>query len=135
MIKKIKIFKIKSFGSSTAKLIPLYFKKNSPFLVKRIFFLYGKKNKIRGNHAHKKCSQFFVPINGNASLTIKTDKTQKKIFLKQSSREAILVPPNYWCSVKFFNKNSIIMVACDRYYEPNDYINNFNSYKKYLRKK
>ena len=106
-MKKIKEFKIKSHSKISGKLNPLSFNKKFPIKVKRIFLLYGKKNKIRGNHAHKKCSQFFVPINGNASLTIRTDKTQKKILLKQASKKAILIPPNYWCSVKFFNKNSI----------------------------
>ena len=135
MIKKIKIFKIKSFKSYTGSLTPITFKKNFPFFVKRIFFLYGKKNKIRGNHAHKKCSQFFIPIYGNAVLTIKTNKKVKKIPLKRSTFNAVLIPPNYWCSIKFLNQNSIIMVACDRFYETNDYIKNFNLYLKHLRKK
>ena len=134
-MKKSRKYKIKSFYKSTGKLMPLSFNKNFPIKVKRIFFLYGKKNKIRGNHAHKKCSQFFIPIYGNAVLTIKTNKKVKKIPLKRSTFNAVLVPPNYWCSIKFLNQNSIIMVACDRFYETNDYIKNFNLYLKHLRKK
>ena len=63
-MKKIKKFRIKSFSKSSGRLIPLSFNKKFPIKVKRIFFLYGKKNKIRGEHAHKKCSQFFVRIHG-----------------------------------------------------------------------
>ena len=132
---KIKNIKIKSFSKSTGKLIPITFNKKFPIKVKRIFFLYGKKNKIRGQHAHKKCSQLFVPIFGKFILDIKTPKTNKKIMLSHSKNVALYVPPKYWCSVKFLIKNSVLMVICDQLYKANDYIENFNEYKKYLRKR
>ena len=133
-MKKIKKFKLKLFSKSTGKLMPISFNKQFPMKVKRVFFLYGKKNKIRGEHAHKKCSQFFIPIQGKFILNIKTPKTKKKIVLDHLSKNALLVPPKYWCGVKFINKNSILMVACDKYYNFNDYIGSFNKYKKYLNK-
>ena len=102
--------------------------------VKRVFILYGKKNKIRGNHAHKKCSQFFVPILGKFILEIKTPSTKKRIMLNHLSKITVLVPPKYWCGVKFINKNSILMIVCDKYYDFNDYLATFDEYKKYLKK-
>ena len=132
-MKKIKKFKIKSFYKSTGKLIPLSFNKRFPLKVKRIFFLYGKKNKIRGDHAHKKCSQFFLPITGKAVLNIRTLNTKKSIKLSQSSNTAILVPPKYWCSLKFLKKNSVVMVTCDKLYDYKDYLHTFKDYKKYLK--
>ena len=134
-MKKIRKFKIKSFSKSTGKLIPISFNKQFPLKVRRIFFLYGKKNKTRGEHAHKKCSQFFVLIHGKVILNIKTLKTKKRIVLNHLSKTAILVPPKYWCGVKFLNKDSILMVAADKYYNFNDYLETFDDYKKYLRKK
>ena len=134
-MKKIKKFKIKTYLAKTGKLIPISFNKQFPIQVKRVFFLYGKKNKIRGDHAHKKCSQFFFLISGKIILDIKTPSAKKKIFLTHSSKIAVLVPPKYWCSVKFVNKNSILMVACDQYYNFNDYLGTFYDYKKYLNKK
>jgi len=132
-MKKIRQFKLKSFSASTGKLIPISFNKKFPIKVKRIFFLYGKKNKTRGEHAHKKCSQLFVPINGKVILNIKTPKAKKRIVLNGLSKTAVLVPPKYWCGVKFINKNSILMVACDKYYDFNDYLESFGEYKKYLK--
>jgi|TARA_B100001964_G_C14196014_1_gene583374 dTDP-4-dehydrorhamnose 3,5-epimerase-like enzyme len=134
-MKKIKRFKIKSYSRISGNLKPLNFNKKFPINVKRIFFIYGKKNKIRGEHAHKKCYQFFIPISGKMILNIQTPNSKKKIKLEDMSKTAILVPPKYWCSIKFIRKNSILMVACNRYYEPNDYIENFDVYKKYLSKK
>ena len=134
-MKKIKKFKIKTYSAKTGKLIPISFDRKFPIQVKRIFFLYGKKNKVRGDHAHKKCSQFFYLLSGKVILNIKTPSKNKKILLTHSSKNAVLVPPKYWCSVKFVNKNSILMVACDEYYSFNDYLGTFEDYKKYLRRK
>ena len=133
-MKKIKKFKIKTYLSITGKLIPLVFNKKFPMKVKRIFFVYGKKNKIRGDHAHKKCSQFFIPIFGKVILDIKTPKMKKKIVLNHLSKIAVLVPPKYWCSIKFTNKNSILMVICDKNYDFDDYLESYDDYIKYLRK-
>jgi len=133
-MKKIRKITIKSFTKSTGKLIPINFNKQLPIKVKRIFFLYGKKNKTRGEHAHKKCSQLFFSISGKIILDIKTLKARKRILLNHLSKNAVLVPPKYWCGVKFIGKNSILMVACDQYYDFNDYLETFTEYKKYLKK-
>ena len=105
-MKKIKKIKIKSFKSFSGELIPITFNKKFPFSIKRIFFLYGIKNKIRGDHAHKKCSQLFVPISGKIVLDIKTPYLKKRFLIEKNSKYAILVPPKYWCSIKFKKKNS-----------------------------
>ena len=134
MSKLLKI-KIKSYKKNSGLLIPLNFNKNFPISVKRIFFIYGKKNMTRGNHAHKRCSQFFYSVSGNFLLNVQTSNMKKKIIIKHNSKVGILVPPMYWVSVKILNKNSSLMVVCDQLYNSNDYITNFNEYKKYLRKK
>tara|TARA_X000001036_G_scaffold402552_1_gene408424 strand:+ start:57 stop:461 length:405 start_codon:yes stop_codon:yes gene_type:complete len=134
-MKKLKKVKIKSFSSLSGKLIPYTFIKNFPIKVKRIFFLYGKKNKIRGDHAHKKCSQLFVAISGKMLLEVKTPTTSKTFSIDEKKKYGVLVPPKYWCSIKFIKKKSILMVMNDRKYEFKDYLETFNSYKKYLQKK
>ena len=131
-MKKIKKFKLKSFLRTSGKLIPISFNNKFPITVKRIFFLYGKKNKIRGNHAHKKCSQLFFLISGKVILNVTTPYSKKKIVLEKLSKSAVLIPPKYWCSVKFIKKNSILMVVCDKDYNVNDYLRTFKDYKKYL---
>jgi UDP-2-acetamido-3-amino-2,3-dideoxy-glucuronate N-acetyltransferase len=132
-MKKIKKIKIKSYVNSTGMLMPLTFNKKFPIKAKRIFFLYGKEKKSRGDHAHKKCSQFFVPVFGKFVLNIKTPNSENKILLSHKNKTAILVPPKYWCGVKFLIKNSILMVVCDKEYDFNDYLEDFIDYKKYLK--
>ena len=134
-MKSPKIFSFKKFIKKSGKLLPITFNNKFPIKVKRIFFIYGKKNKVRGDHAHKKCSQLFITILGKVVLNIKTPNEKKNIVLSHLSRNAVLVPPKYWCSVRFVKKKSVLMVACDQYYNFADYLESFNEYKKYLEKK
>ena len=74
-------------------------------------------------------------IAGKMILNVRTPYSKKKFVIGKDTSYAILVPPKYWCSVKFINKESILMVMNDRYYEFNDYLETFNEYRKYLLKK
>ena len=89
-----------------------------------------KKNSFRGDHAHKKCKQLFIPISGKVELIIKKDNKENKFSLCPEKNQAILIPNLYWCSLKFMTSNAVIMVACDRKYEFNDYIEKYSDFIK-----
>ncbi len=130
MNKLLKI-KIKSYKKRSGLLIPFNFNKNFPFSVKRIFFIYGKTNMYRGDHAHKKCSQMFFPIRGKIELILE-QKKKRKIIISSGKSEAIIVPKMVWCRLKFLKKNSIVAVLCDRKYEFGDYIEKYKVFKKMI---
>ena len=123
-----KIIKLKTYLKKSGNLLPIEFNKKFPIMIKRIFFIFGKKNKLRGDHAHKKCSQLFVPISGKIVLIIKKKNKEIEIILDSKNIKAILVPPLEWCRLKFLTKNAVVMVACDRKYEFNDYIEEYDDF-------
>ena len=134
-MKNIKKIRLKSFKSFSGRLTPISFNKNFPFKIKRIFFIHGAKNKTRGDHAHKKCSQLFMAVSGKIVIEVKNLNSKKRFIIGKNSKYAILVPPKYWCSVKFLEKNSVLMVMNDRYYEFKDYLETFSEFENYLLKK
>ena len=127
---KIKVFKLKSYKNKSGKLVPINFNRQFPIKVKRIFYIFGKKNHYRGDHAHKKCKQLFIPISGSISLVMKSNDKEKIVTLNSKNDKAILVSNLVWCRLKFLTKNAIVMVACDRKYEFNDYIDKYKNFKK-----
>jgi dTDP-4-dehydrorhamnose 3,5-epimerase-like enzyme len=133
-MKKIKIFKLKSYIKKSGKLIPINFNRNFPIKVKRIFYIYGKKNHYRGDHAHKKCKQLFIPVSGSISLIMKSNDKEEIITLNSKNNKSILVPNLVWCRLKFLTKNAIVLVACDRKYEFKDYIEKYKDFKKIEKK-
>ena len=66
---KIMKLKLSIHNNKLGKLITYdeFIKKNK-FKVKNIFIIYGKKNAVRGCHAHKKSTQILLCVNGQIKI-------------------------------------------------------------------
>ena len=127
--------KFKSFKKKSGTLVAFSLKKNFPIKVKRIFIINGKKNFIRGDHAHKKCSQFLFPLLGKIKIDCTSRKGRKSIILDFKKKEGYLLKPKTWCKIKFLTKNAILMVACDMEYKFNDYIEKYKDFLKIIKQR
>ena len=127
---KIKKTKIKSFNNLTGKLTPFTFNNKFPIKAKRIFYIFGKRNKIRGEHAHRKCSQFLFPLLGNFELSILSKTKNKKFIIYSKKNFGFLIKPKTWLKIKFLSKTSVLMVVCDKSYDFKDYIEDIKEFKK-----
>ena len=123
-----KIINFKKFTKASGKLLPITFNNKFPIKVKRIFIIYGKKKYIRGDHAHKKCSQVFFPIMGKIKINMKYKKNEKSINLSHKGSKALLVPPRIWSRVEFLNNNSAVLVLTDYEYDYRDYIETYKEF-------
>ena len=83
---EVEIIKLKSFTKKSGTLVPINFNNKFPIKVKRIFYIFGKKNKYRGDHAHKKCKQLFIPVSGNIALIMKKNDKKKTIVLNSKKQ-------------------------------------------------
>ena len=108
-----KVFYFKKFTKISGKLLPITFNNKFPIKVKRMFFIYGRKKYKRGDHAHKKCSQVFIPIMGKIKISMKYKQTKKSVFLSHNLSKALLVPPRIWSSIEFLNNNSLVLILAD----------------------
>ena len=129
-----RIIDLKKFTKLSGKLLPITFNNKFPIKVKRMFFIYGKKKYKRGDHAHKKCSQVFIPIKGKIKINMKYRKTEKSVLLSANRSRSLFVPPKIWSSVEFLNSNSIVLVLTDYEYDFKDYIETYKEFIAFQRK-
>ena len=129
-----KIFNLKKFTKRSGKLLPITFNNKFPIKVKRMFFIYGRKKYKRGDHAHKKCSQVFIPIMGKIKINMKYRKTEKSVLLSANRSKSLFVPPKIWSSVEFLNNNSLVLVLTDYEYEFKDYIETYEEFIAFQKK-
>ncbi len=127
-MKSPKIINFKKFTKPSGKLLPITFNKKFPIKVKRMFFIYGRKKYKRGDHAHKKCSQVFIPIRGKIKINMKYRKTKKSVSLSANRSRSLFVPPKIWSSVEFLNNNSLVLVLTDYEYDFKDYIETYKEF-------
>lgn len=103
---------------------------NLPFAIARLFFVRAVENVTRGIHAHKRCNQFMMCVHGAIEVTC--DDGENKFSIVLSSMNAgILVPASIWASEIYLEPQSVLMVACDRVYEEDDYIRDYDQFRRY----
>ena len=132
MIKSVELIKFPIFEEDNGELS--VFEQNFdaiPFLIKRIFNVRSEINSIRGKHAHRLCSQLLICSNGSIEVFC-DDSVDQKVFLLDQPNLGLLVPPGIWAEQKYIQKNSSMTVICDRLYEPEDYISDYDNFKEFV---
>lgn len=116
------------FKDSRGSLIPIELNK-IPFNPKRIFIVQNVPiNTIRGNHAHYITIQYLFCISGLIEVILNDGSIEKTFKIKEG--EGVLIDNLIWDSQKFLTENSSILVLCSTEYDINDYIFDFNEFKK-----
>ena len=126
----IKKFSYKKIYNKKGSLLPVSFKKMLNFKVKRIFFISGKKNIMRGNHAHKKCYQALLQVEGKSKINLYRNQKKRILSLNEKKNIGIVIPPKIWVQIKFLSKKNLILVFCSEEYDQKDYIYNFKDISK-----
>jgi len=107
----------------------VYDKLKIPFEIKRIFIInnvpVGEK---RGNHSHKSCAQVLVCNNGKIKIDMYFKHGSGFMVLKKS--DIAFVDKMVWSSQEYLEPNSELMVLCSHEYDKEDYITDFEEFKK-----
>lgn len=98
-----------------------------PFTIARLFILRAPPGAERGKHAHRQCSQFLICSNGAVDIAL-DDGVGRRTFTLECSNQALLVPPMIWNTVIFRAPQSVVSVLCDRPYEAEDYVRDYQEF-------
>ena len=98
-----------------------------PFDIKRIFYIYGVDDSVRGGHRHKTTVQAAVCIRGACHIYNNNGIEESNYILDQPNK-CLILHPNDWHSMDHFSEDAILMVFASEYFDPEDYI--FEPYKK-----
>lgn len=89
-----------------------------PFKVNRIFSICNvPPGTVRGGHAHKKCHQLLIAINGCVIVMV----SGKKYTLGNRDM-ALYIPPKYRIDIEFVVKDTVLVVLASEKYDKGDYI-------------
>lgn len=125
-----KIYKFHVFGDQRGKLISLESKKNIPFDIKRIFYIYDTSpEQERGKHAHKEVEQVVVAINGSCQFILDNGVTRKTVQLN-SPDVGLYIGKKIWNEMSHFSHDCKLMVLASDYYNENEYIRDYSLFKK-----
>lgn len=104
------------------------FERTLPFIPKRYFITFDVPSaKLRGEHAHKKCEQFLVCVRGSCAVVV-DDGTHREEFLLNRPSFGVYVPAMIWATEYKHSPDSTLMVFTSDYYDPDDYIRDYQTF-------
>jgi hypothetical protein len=92
-----------------------------PFEIKRIFYIYGVDDSIRGGHRHKTTFQAAICLRGSCSIH-SNNGSSKINYLLDNPSKCLLIDPEDWHIMDQFSPDAILMVLASTYYNADDYI-------------
>ena len=113
------LINLKTFTDDRGNLTVI--EKVVPFDVKRIFYIYGVDDSVRGGHRHHKTVQAAICIQGECTIYNADSATEERYVLDKPDKCLILEPKD-WHRMSDFSKDAILMVLASEYFDANDYI-------------
>ena len=104
--------------------------KHIPFKIERTYWIYdvpgGEK---RGGHAYRENQEFIVALSGSFDVVL-DDGKEKKLYSLNRSYYGLYVPKGWWRQMENFSTNSLAFVVASTAYDENDYIYDYDAFKK-----
>ena len=125
MHSKVLLFNIKKIKNRN-----LFVYDKLKFIIKRFYFHNELKKGYKfGFHSHKKLRQIYICVYGAVKITVFFNN-KKKIFLLNKETKGLFIQKNVWREIETISNNSVLCTLADQKYKKNDYIRNFDEFKK-----
>jgi dTDP-4-dehydrorhamnose 3,5-epimerase-like enzyme len=126
------IIQISSISSETGCLFVLEKQERLPFEIKRVYYITNVKNDAqRGNHAHKQLKQLMICLGGSCDIVLDNGVSRTTITLDMPGK-ILYIQPCLWREIKNFTENATLMVFASEEYDENDYIRDYEEFKKHV---
>ena len=105
--------------------------KDIPFKIERTYWLYDVPGgECRGGHAYRENQEFIVALSGRFDVIL-DDGKEKQTFHLNRSYYGLYVPKELWREMDNFSTNSLALVLSSTKYDVNDYIRDYEEFKRY----
>ena len=132
---KVERFTAQQHGDSRGQLVSLEEKKEIPFDIKRVYYIYDTLPGVRrGFHAHKALKQLLICVHGSCKILL-DDGSEKEIVVLDKPYEGIFVESDMWREMYDFSPDAVLLVLASEVYNEEDYIRDYDLFLEYVGKK
>lgn len=124
----IKWIDFPALGDERGSLVALEAEKSVPFVIKRVYYIFGTKVGVsRGFHAHKKLQQVAICITGSCRMIL-DDGQQRSEVLLNSPNKGLVIGDLVWREMHDFSKDCVLLLLASELYDESDYIRNYDDF-------
>lgn len=128
--KQCKVLNFGDLGDERGKLVVVEGAIDVPFEIKRVFYIYGSDNEVvRGQHANRESQFVLINVGGTSKVRIDNGHSEAIVELNKPMM-GLYIPTMVWKDMYDFSEDSILLVLASTHYDGNEYIRNYEEYKK-----
>jgi UDP-2-acetamido-3-amino-2,3-dideoxy-glucuronate N-acetyltransferase len=99
-----------------------------PFNPERFFVVYDVPSiEARGAHAHHRCEQFLVCLNGSVRAIV-DDGANREEYVLDRPDQGLYMPPMIWGTQYRYSSDAVLLVLASHKYDNADYIRNYDDF-------
>jgi acetyltransferase-like isoleucine patch superfamily enzyme len=109
-------------------LVAANFEGDLPFVPKRFFTVFGvPSTDVRGAHAHRKCHQLLVCVQGSVSALV-DDGSGRQEFVLDGPDVGLHMEPMIWGTQYRYSPDAVLLVLASHPYDAGDYIRDHDEF-------
>lgn len=126
----IELIEFPVFGDDRGNLVALESNRQIPFVVNRVYYIYGADPAVaRGFHAHKTLQQLAICVSGSCRIVMDNGTDKAEVTLS-SPEVGLVIAPMQWHEMYDFSSDCVFMVLASAHYDESDYIRNYDEFVK-----
>jgi dTDP-4-dehydrorhamnose 3,5-epimerase-like enzyme len=131
----VKIINLPKISDRRGNLTFIEGNRHVPFEIKRVYYLYDvPSGESRGGHAHKRLHQFIIAVSGSFDVIL-DDGFERMRYHLNRPYYGLYIPPMIWRELDNFSSGAVCLVLASEFYDEDDYIRDYESFKKMAREK
>ena len=125
-----KVLNFADLGDERGKLVVVEGEQHIPFAIQRVFYIYGSDSEVvRGQHANRESEFGLINVGGTSKVRIDNGHSEAVIELNKPMM-GLYIPTMVWKDMYDFSEDSILLVLASTHYDGNEYIRDYEEYKK-----
>ena len=127
-IEGVRLLSLEPYVSHKGSLGVLEENRNIPFPILRVFYIWGVPNGMqRGYHAHRRCEQFLICLNGSCNVVCRDSKSHVEYQLSRPDM-GLYIPAGIWTEQTYEDDKTVLIVLADQPYDEADYIRDYSAF-------
>lgn len=119
-------------GDDRGMLVALEEQKDIPFKIRRVYYIYDTKEGVRrGFHAHLNLEQILICVHGSCKILLDNGREKETVILDKPY-EGLYITNDIWREMYDFSPDAVLMVLASELYNEDDYIRNYDEFKKMI---
>jgi UDP-2-acetamido-3-amino-2,3-dideoxy-glucuronate N-acetyltransferase len=109
-------------------LVAANFEQDLPFVPRRFFTVFGvPSTDVRGAHAHRKCHQMLVCVQGSVNAVVDDGRSRQEFVLDRPD-VGLHMAPMIWGTQYRYSADAVLLVLASDPYDADDYIRDHDTF-------